>query len=268
MAAKQFIFISGLPRAGSTLLCNILAQNPAFHVSRATSGLCDVLFSIRNQYDQLIEHQAEAGGPDYDRLRRILIAVTNAYHDTDKPIVMDKSRGWLSLLELADFTGLPYKVIVPVRNIAEILASMERLYRKTAGQTQWQFEKQDYFLAQTVTGRCEIWSRRDQLVGLAYNRLRDALQREHGGSIHLVEFDELTRRPAVTIAGIYDFLNLADYAHDLDNVEQYTAEDDAGVHRIPNLHTIRPKIEPVPHVAQKILGELASKYRGVEFWRS
>lgn len=36
--AKKYYFISGLPRSGSTLLANILAQNPRFHAT-ATSGI-------------------------------------------------------------------------------------------------------------------------------------------------------------------------------------------------------------------------------------
>jgi len=34
MSEKQVFFISGLPRSGSTLLCNILAQNPEFFVTK------------------------------------------------------------------------------------------------------------------------------------------------------------------------------------------------------------------------------------------
>ena len=70
MIEKSFAFISGLPRSGSTLLCNILAQNPEAKVSKATSGLHDVLFGVRNQWDRLTEHQAE--GVDPARLKRVL----------------------------------------------------------------------------------------------------------------------------------------------------------------------------------------------------
>ena len=41
MADRQFHFISGLPRSGSTLLAGILRQNPRFHASMSSpvSGL-------------------------------------------------------------------------------------------------------------------------------------------------------------------------------------------------------------------------------------
>ena len=51
---KKFYFIAGLPRSGSTLLANILAQNPKFHTT-STSGVMDVMFGVRNNWDNLIE---------------------------------------------------------------------------------------------------------------------------------------------------------------------------------------------------------------------
>jgi len=65
---KNIHFISGLPRSGSTLLANILAQNPAFH-STATNGIADVMFSVRNQWDNLIEFKAS---PNPEAKKRVL----------------------------------------------------------------------------------------------------------------------------------------------------------------------------------------------------
>jgi sulfotransferase len=265
---KNFTFISGLPRSGSTLLCNILAQNSEAQVSKATSGLHDVLFGVRNQWDRLIEHQAE--GVDHERLRRVLQSIFNSYLETnsEKSLFVDKGRGWLSLVEMIEFIlNEPCKIICPVRDIAEILASFEKLWRNTTAKTQWNFEQNDYFNAQTVDGRCEIWSRRDQPVGLAYNRLKDALSRGHRSKIHFVEFDDLTKYPMDTMKRIYDFLELPAFTHDFDNVQQYTQEDDENVHRIVGLHTIRPKVQPVPRSATETLGEVANKYRNQEIWR-
>ncbi len=260
-------YISGLPRAGSTLLCNILAQNPDFCVSKSTSGLHDVLFNIRNQWNRLIEHQA--GGVDYEQLRRVLSATMQAYYNTDKTII-DKGRGWLSLLEMVEFiTGDKPKVIVPVRDLAEILASFEKLWRKSTGQSQWNIEQKDYFLTQTVAGRCELWARRDQPVGMAYNRVVDALQRGYKDCLYFMEMDALTYSPKQTIQGIYSFLEIPYFEHNFENVEQVTQEDDLGVHRIPGLHDIRNVVQPVPKCATAILGQqLAQRYSGQEVWRN
>ena len=268
MIEKNFAFISGLPRSGSTLLCNILAQNPETKVSKATSGLHDVLFGVRNQWDKLIEHQAE--GVDSTRLKRVLQGIFHGYlHDGFAyPLVIDKGRGWLSLIEMLEFVlDKKCKIICPVRDLAEILASFEKLWRNTTAKTQWNFEKTDYFDAQTVEGRCAIWAHKDQPVGLAYNRVKDALQRGYSDRMHFVEFNDLTSYPERTLEGIYKFLNVANFKHDFDNVTQYTQEDDENVHRIVGLHTIRPKVLPVPRSATETLGEVAKKYRNLEVWR-
>jgi sulfotransferase len=264
---KAHYFISGLPRSGSTLLCNILAQNPRFFVSPATSGCHDVLFNIRNQWDRLIEHQAE--GINYDQLRGVMRAALDAYHVTDKPVVIDKGRGWLSLVEMLEFIkGGPAKIIVPVRDIAEILASFEQLWRKSTGMTQWAFESADYFKSQTIEGRCEIWAGMSQPVGLAYNRVKDALARGHDKSMLFMEMDDLTRDPAQTMRRIYEFLGEPSFEHNFANVQQVTKEDDVNVHRIPGLHAIRGVVAPVPKRASEILGpDLVRKYAHAEIWR-
>jgi sulfotransferase len=265
---KKFFFISGLPRSGSTLLCNILAQNDSLFVSKATSGCHDVLFNIRNQWDKLIEHQAE--GVDYDQLKRVLQNVLNSYHSTDKNLVVDKGRGWLSLIEMSEFIlGYVPKIIVPVRNLTEILSSFEKLWRNSTGSSQWNFEQNDYIKSQTVEGRCDIWASANQPVGLAYNRVKDSISRGYKKDLLFVEFDDLTNKPAQTMKMVYDYLELPYYEHNFNNVQQYTREDDEGVHRIPNLHKIKPVVLPVPYDSEKILGKfLVDKYSNLELWRN
>jgi sulfotransferase len=265
---KKFFFISGLPRSGSTLLCNILAQNDNVFVSKATSGCHDVLFGVRNQWDKLIEHQAE--GVDYNQLKRVLNSILNNYHSTDKNTIIDKGRGWLSLIEMIEFiNGSTPKIIVPVRNITEILSSFEKLWRKSTGQSQWNFEQGDYIKSQTVEGRCDIWASAGQPVGLAYNRVKDTITRGYQNDLLFVEFDQLTSQPAQTLKMVYDYLELPYYQHNFNNVEQYTQEDDEGVHRIRDLHKIKPVVVPVPHDSDKILGKfLVEKYSNLELWKN
>src|SRR5688500_109458 len=127
---KTYYFVSGMPRAGSTLLMNILAQNPRFHVT-GTSGIMDVIFGIRNTWDKHVEFQAT---PDEDAKLRVMRGILDGFYaNVDKPVVFDKSRGWLSLLEMAE-TILSHKakVLVPVRDLREILASWEKLWRETS----------------------------------------------------------------------------------------------------------------------------------------
>src|SRR3954469_64456 len=51
---KSIHFIGGMPRAGSTILGNILAQNPRFHVT-PTSGVIEALLTLRTAFDQIAD---------------------------------------------------------------------------------------------------------------------------------------------------------------------------------------------------------------------
>jgi sulfotransferase len=249
---KTLYFISGLPRAGSTLLANILAQNPRFH-STHTSGCLDVLFAIRNNWDTLIEHKAH---PVPEKLLSVLRAVFTAYHDdVTRPVVFDKSRGWLTYIEfIENIMGCKAKVLVPVRPVIDILASFEKLYRETSKVRRVPGEAENYFQFQTVQGRCNYWMRQEQPVGLALNRLGDVTKRGLQDRLHFVPFDILTTNPEKKMKEIYDFLGEKYYKHNFDHVEQVTQEDDE-IHGFVNLHKIRNKVEPVKSSALEILGE-------------
>jgi len=263
----RIFFLSGLPRSGSTLLANILAQNPGTHAT-ATSGMLDVMFMVRNRWDGLIEHQAMNEAESDFRKRNVLLGILAGYHGhVNEGIVFDKSRGHLAHIEMLEWVlGDRVKIITTVRDIPEILASMELRWRDASRKGQVEVEKENYIQMQTVQGRSEIWMRPGQVVGLAMNRLRDAVMRGYSNRIHLVEFDDLTAKPAETMGALYDTMELPHFEHDFGAVMQTTHEDDR-VHDM-DLHTIRRVVAPVEHRALKVLGqETVRKYSGLEFWR-
>lgn len=261
---RQIHFISGLPRSGSTLLCNILAQNPDIHTT-PTSACHDSLFIMRNKWHEWIEHKAAKSLSNDKNLQRVLNAILNNYHDTDRPIVIDKGRGWTSMIEVAEFAlGREAKILVPVRNINQILASFEKLYRE---QMATHRDRGDYMTSQTTEGRAQVALADEGPLGLAYNRIRDCIQRGYGDRLHFIEFDDLTHEPEDTLRKVYNFLELDDYKHDFKNVLQYTEEDDT-VHGL-NLHKIRKEVKPVKDDSSVILGaEFCKRNSGAEFWRN
>ena len=263
----SLFFISGLPRAGSTLLCNILAQNPRFHAT-ATSGILEILFAVRNKWDGLTEFRAMPQAQSDAAKRRVLRGILESYFaDIDRPVVFDKSRGWLAHIEMAEWAlERKIKILVPVRDIRDILASFEKLWRDTSRKSQIAGEAENYIQFQSLEGRLDFWSRADQPVGLAYNRVRDAIQRGYGDRLHFVRFEALTSNPRQTMREIYAFLGEPWYEHDFDNVEQVTVEDDR-VHGFDGLHTIRPKVAPVPPQWPTVLGKAAEKYANLEIWQ-
>lgn len=260
---KNYYFVSGLPRSGSTLIMNLLAQNPRFEVS-ATSGIMDVMFGVRNSWDNLIEFKANPNEPAKKRVIKGILE--NYYADSDKPVVFDKSRGWLSLIQMYEYVfEKPAKVIVPVRDMRDVLTSFEKLWRANSSGSQLSQESQFYFDFQSIEGRTNAWLRTDQPVGLAYNRIVDAVKRGYSDRMLFVRFEDLTSKPKETMQKIYAFLDESDFEHDFNNVKQVTWEDDS-IHGIKGLHDIRPKVEPVESQWQKVLGNFVKPLKDLNFW--
>ena len=265
---KNIFYLGGLPRSGSTLLCNILAQNKHLYVSKCGTGCAEIIHRIKKSWPELLEHKAE--GINHEQMRNVLISVLNSYHYTNSDYIVDKSRNWISMFETLEYIqGKKPKIIVPVRNMTQIIASFEKLYRKGLGQSSaFNFNQNVYDAAQTVEGRCSLWCDADNMVGIAYNRVKDIISRGHKDDVLFLEFDLLTSNPTRAMELVYNYLELPYYQHNFDYVEQYTEEDDLNVHGIPDLHTIKNKVQPLVDDSREILGdELYNKYSNLEIWR-
>jgi sulfotransferase len=258
----DMFFVSGLPRSGSTLLVNLLAQHPDVFTT-PTSGLCELLHGVKNGWHNIVEHRADKNAGDPKNLHRVLNSIFDSYHDTDKPVVIDKCRAWGSSIELVEhITGKKAKIIAPVRDLAEIAASFESLYRK--GSHTYPAPAN----ARSTEQRVMHWSSDTGEIGSAYTVLRDAFQRGLGDRICLVEYDFLTENPEKTMDIIWNFLGIKAPKHDFSKVINKTPEDDT-IYQYKDLHTIREKVEPNPSKANQIIGEnLVKIFNGYEFWKS
>ena len=95
---------SSLPRSGSTLLQNIIGQNPAFHVT-PTSGMIDLMLGARIGYNG--NKESKAG--DKEMWREGFYAFCREGFKgyiqslTDKPCILDKNRAWGSYYRLISY---------------------------------------------------------------------------------------------------------------------------------------------------------------------
>ena len=262
--SKSIYFLSGMPRSGSTILGNVLAQNPRFHVT-ATHGLLMLLSMIREAYEGIPAYRA---APNDKELKGILRGATfGSFEWVDRPVVINRHRSWPLELELIEaILGRKAKLIMCVRDVSEILASLEKLWRDNmALRPMSDCTQGNPVPFRTLDGRCREWVDPDHVVGRAYTAMQDALVRGYRDRMHFVHFDDLTRNPKDALQGIYKFLGEQPFDHDFEHVEQVTTEDDM-VHGVKGLHDIRPAVRPVPKRARELLGPLAQKYRGPYVW--
>lgn len=249
--------VNGMPRSGSTLLCNILAQNPRFH-STGTSALVEILYQNHISWKQ---NPVVSASEKTETLNNILKSIVYAYNNsvTDRPIVFNKSRGWATQIELLEnIIQKPIKMISTVRKVTCILASLEKLYRKELKQ----FDRNVQINAEmsTLENRLMGWSGASGLVGCTYNNLKDACVRGHRSKIMFIDFDFLTNNPDTCLKQIYEFLEEPYYQHNYDKIEQYTHEKDTEHGLFSDMHTIRSKLLPVKDDSIEILGNYHSKF--------
>jgi sulfotransferase len=254
---KQYYFISGLPRSGSTLLSSILKQNPRFHASIS---------------DNLLSHfrsQIECGNAvppnefNEDKLKRILNATFNAYYeDINKEVIFNTNRLWTNLLpELNSL--FPYtKVICCVRDINRIIDSFERMHQSNPFNISTVYPKD---VDMNVYSRSASLMSDGGIVKLPYDSLKSAFTGQFSGMLLLVEYDILTKNPEGTMKTIYNFIGQPYFQHDFENVENSYDEYDKNI-KLKGLHTTKKRVE-YKERSFILPPDVLNQFSDLEVWR-
>lgn len=264
---KKIFFNSSLPRSGSTLIQNILAQNPSIY-STPTSGLIDFVIACKNQYNSSQAIVAQ----NHEEM-------TNSFVDfcgegiqgyfkrlTDRPFVVDKSREWgvnYRLLEM--ITNDTPKIICMVRDLRSIFSSMEKNFRKNPHRENG-IQNPGQLIGTTLTKRVDIWATSIP-VGVSIDRLLDIIQQGLDSNILFIRYEDLMSNPENELMRIYEYFGLPFYdGHNFEDITQFTHENDL-VHGIYGDHKLRSKFEKQPDDYMDILGyELSTNIRNHYKW--
>jgi sulfotransferase len=172
----KIFFNSSMPRSGSTLMQNILGNNPNIFAT-PTSAVLDMLNSSRKVYTNSPTIKAQ---DEKDMKSAFLMysrfALEGYFHGlTDKPYVIDKSRGWaVNMPYINSFYPNP-KIICLVRDLRDIMASMEKNYRKHPDKWDISLELDK----STVAERVSLWmSPQSKPVGDTLNKLKEVIFRD------------------------------------------------------------------------------------------
>lgn len=252
-------FVAGLPRSGSTLLMNVLAQNPQFHAT-PTNGLLDMFCQIHNNWHKNEEFQSQGLNKVQPRIQKAVKGLLRGFFEEELSqgkTIFDKNRAWLHYIEELEYVlERRVYIIAPVRDPREIAASFEKVYRRR--KNDWRHggegcNEQTYLQTQTVEGRCAQWFSPGGVAGLAYSRLRDAFARGFGDRILILPFDYFTKNPQQSLDQIHGLLGYNSFDYNFDNIKQLIYEDDC--YHGMDLHVIGNKVEPKTSDWNKILPE-------------
>ena len=249
---EKLFFQSSLPRAGSTMLQNILAQNPDIYAT-PTSGVLELIYAARANYSTSPEFKAQ----DTELMKQGYLSFCkngvegffNAI--TDKKYVVDKSRGWGVHYGFLNEIFPEPKIICMVRDLRDIFCSMEKNFRKNQ-HIDMGIVNHSELKGTSTPKRIDIWAN-SQPVGMAIERLSEIFRQGINEKILFIRYEDLCLYPEMTMTRIYEYLDIPFFNHDFDNIEQVTKEDDE-VYGMFGDHTIRKSLELTPSTANKVLG--------------
>lgn len=245
---KQIIYVTGLPRAGSTLMCQLLGHHPQIYSIVHSSPLSQIIDTLRHSIsdNQFFLAQADT---DFDLAYERLI---NAYRgfingwfaETDRPAVADKNRGWLRMIDTVNLLDPGFRMIVCLRDLRQIFGSAEAQHQKTL-----LLDFPDHMAPYSAFARADALFGPEGVIGgplKSIENLHDA-DDELRKRLCYVTFEALANHPVQTMGTVYQWIGLPDAPSDPENLAVKPHESDS-YYRFKYRHATYPKIRvPEPH---------------------
>jgi sulfotransferase len=255
---KQYHFISGLPRSGSTLLSSILSQNPKLY-----AGITSSIGALTDSIIYTEFHGTNRNVNETHIKKLVKSTFEIVYEDIDCDIIFDTNRGYTAQIDMLVDIFPNTKFICCVRSICDILNSFETLYRK-----KYYSPRSSVYGDRTgnIYGRCESLMEWGGVIGFSLNSLKQAIHSKHADHLYILEYDSLVSNTAEEINNIYNFLNLEPFEHNFDDIPQVPdggCDIDAN---LPGLHDVRPTICKINN-QMLIPNDILERYSNMEYWR-
>jgi sulfotransferase len=233
---KSFHVNSSLPRSGSELLQALISQHPEIYAS-ATSPLLEYWFGAYGNFT-LPEVKSQEPKGMAAAFTGFCRAGAKGYYEalTDKPVVVDKSRGWLQYAEMLWDVFPDAKIVCMTRKVDDIIASLERIYRANP------MHPETRHLPKTAEQRAQSWMQSGSLpLGLALDRIRDRQARGEDERILYVDYDNLVAYAVPVLHEVFAHLHLDPIDVDPMHVTKGVPEDDSH-YGIFGCHKLRGKV--------------------------
>lgn len=217
--------ITGLPRSGSTLLCNVLNQNPRFFAS-STSFLLPIVNSIVTAWSNSVEIKNlldKEKDKTEDRMNDSLKSFIKTWYEVEnKEVIFDKSRGWVLSHLLLRKIFPDSKFIITIRDLRNVFASMEKQYLKNP-----LLEEAVNSVGKTIFYRADHQFSPENIIGSPIIGIEDILRRNASKNTLFVIYEQFSVDPEKAMKSIYDFLGEDYFSHDYNNVVNTSIDSDA-----------------------------------------
>ncbi len=251
----KFVGVTGLPRAGSTLLCQLLAQHPDIHCEGHSSPLCNVLLGVRRMISDdtfFLSQLDQAFDTSYAHLASAMKGFLRGWnHDCAKQIVVDKNRAWLHAIEMLLHIEPDARLIVCLRDLGQIYGSIEAQHQRTI-----LVDFIDHLADYDRFGRADVLFAKDKAIGAPLISLHAVpdLPKSVQERLYFLRFEDFMDHPAECMSHIYAWIGLAPFKIDPSRLKVGTRESDSHYHmkythdqatsvRKPKRHEVPPRIQ-------------------------
>ncbi len=242
---QQLHYCLGLPRTASTLIMNILNENPRIF----TSGSCCLPYLVEacqirsNEVSEFIALDKDVLDKSYiNFLRQGMKGWYEAM--TDKPIVFSKSRVWSEWFPTTFAINPNSKYLVIVRDLRDIICSFESLL--------WKYPQVPYEMnslphhQQSFEGRIEAYCTDTQsLLGRPLRLLPHVMEvgQKNPNNFFICKHEHFNENPRETLQMIYQWLGEPNFEHYFDNIPKPDYYEHDTVYRSLVNHKTRTKLE-------------------------
>ena len=260
---KKIIYVAGLPRSGSTLLCQLLAHHPEVYSIGHSSPLAHSINGIRSSIsgDSFFLSQAENEfNLVYQRLSNAFRGFVNGwFSETDSTWVVDKNRQWLGMVETLTQLDPDFRILVCIRELVQLFGSIDEQHKKTIliDTADGNASRTAYTRACALFNGSGLVARNLSLIRAALDELPIELRKR----IHFVKYERLLERPLDVMMDICEFQGLPVFAFNPKKLTTKTSEADSH-YRFKFLHqTYSEILPPKEHVVTKrISDDLVSQF--------
>ena len=234
-------FNASLPRSGSTLLQNILAQNPNIYAT-PTSGISELLSDGKNIRTNSASFMAQDDGVMREAFRGFCRGGIEGYFKniTDKPYIIDKSRVWISNVDFINFFYPSPRILCIIRDPRAIFASAEKAIRRNPDKSP--NISNGTPLSNITLEQRVYWHMQSSFIGSSLMSLKEMIYQKNDKKVLFLKYENLIQNPLQEINRIYQYLGIPYYNHNFNNIQQLTHENDI-IHGIFGDHKIQSKLE-------------------------
>ena len=242
---KNFYFTGGLPRAGNTLLCSILNQNPDVFAT-GMSCLPEVFFRLLRIEEEDIAYKTS---PTDESLQNIFTNLFETfYQHRDEEVIIERS-SWTTPYNyqvLSDYCPNDVKIVILVRPIVDVVKSYLKVCEKSPLfyiNQQYNFIDESTLYKSEVETKVDLILQKEGEVDRNLYSMQWLADSEYTDTVRVLDYDTFISNPKKYIEYLYEWYGIPKYKHTYENLKQV---GDYGIPyadsenlRAPGMHSIR-----------------------------